>query len=74
MNAKQIQERYAGHPFVDYFDCMVEAIRAARRRNRLAAQARREGRGHEADRQREHRDYFIKRARQWRDLIDWSDE
>jgi hypothetical protein len=74
MNAHQIQERYAGHPFVDYFDCMIEGIRAAKRRNKLAVRAYLEGRGAEADRQREHRDYYLKRARQWRDLIDWSDE
>lgn len=72
MNAQAIADKYAGHPFVDYFDCLTEALKAARSRNKRAVQAKREGRYDEAARHLHMRRYYMGRVRQWHDMIDWS--
>ena len=68
-----ITARYAGHPFVDYFDCLTASLEAARRRNKLAVRARLAGDDMGARRhQNLCRDYMA-RVRQWHSMIDWSD-
>lgn len=74
MNAQQIQERFADHPFVDYFDCLTAALEAARKRNKQAVRARLEGDLTRAVQHVHMRRYYMGRVRAWRDMIDWSDE
>ncbi len=74
MNAQHIQERYAGHPFVDYFDCLTAALAAARKRNRQAIQARRDGDPTRAAQHVHMRRYYMQRVRAWHNMIDWSAE
>lgn len=72
MNAAAIAEQYAGHPFIDYFDCLTAALEAARSRNKKAVRARLAG---DLDKASEHQEmvhYYMTRVRQWHDMIDWS--
>lgn len=71
--AAEISARFDGHPFVDYFDCLTVSIESARRRNKLAVRARLAGRYDEASRHQQHVTDYMKRARQWHDMIDWSE-
>ena len=74
MNAQQIQERFAGHPFIDYFDCLTAALEAAKKRNKQAVRAKLAG---EIEQQSYHlgwRRYYMQRVRQWHAMIDWSPE
>lgn len=74
MNAAEIAERYAGHPFVDYFDCLTASLEAARRRNKLAVRARLAGDEVSARRhQKEARDH-MRLVRDFHDRINWSDD
>ncbi len=73
MTLDQISARYEGHPFLDYFDCLTASLEAAKRRNKLAVQARRAGDEVGAVRhQNMVHDYMI-RVRQWHAMIDWSE-
>lgn len=74
MNAQQIQERYAGHPFVDYFDCLDASLKAARNRNRLAVRAKKAGDYKAAARHLAEKRWHMRRCRAWYELIDWSEE
>lgn len=72
MTLADITARYEGHPFLDYFDCLTASLEAARRRNKLAVRARRAGDEDGVLRHRGLRDDYMKRVRQWHDLIDWE--
>lgn len=72
MTLADISARYEGHPFVDYFDCLTASLEAAKRRNKLAVRARRAGDEIGERRHRGLRDDYMKRVRQWHDLIDWE--
>ena len=74
MNAAEIAERYAGHPFVDYFDCLTASLEAARRRNKLAVRARLAGDEEGARRHQNMVHDYMVRVRQWHGMIDWSDD
>ncbi len=69
-----IAARFEGHPFLDYFDCLTAALAAARRRNKRAVQCRREGNLVEAGMHQQLAHDYMKRVRQWHDMIDWSDD
>ncbi len=74
MNTAMIQARYAGHPFLDYEDCLQASVAAARKRNKQAVQAKLAG---DTRKQSEHlgwKRHYMARARQWFDMIDWSAE
>ena len=73
MTLADISAKYEGHPFVDYFDLMTVGIESAKRRNKLAVQARKAGDELGARRHQTLARDYIKRARQWHDLIDWSE-
>lgn len=68
----EISERYAGHPFVDYFDCLTAALSAARDRNKKAVRAALAGDAEGVARHQHMRRYYMGRVRQWHDMIDWS--
>lgn len=74
MNTQQIAERYAGHPFVDYFDCLDASLTAAKRRSKLAVQARLAGDERAVRRHLQMRDHYMRRVRQWHAMIDWSEQ
>jgi hypothetical protein len=74
MNAQQIQERFAGTPDIDYFSCLTASLEAARRRNKLAVQARLAGDKRRADMHQDYARWYFARVRQWHAMIDWSDE
>ncbi len=74
MNAQQIAERYAGHPFLDYFDCLIACVESARSRNKRAVRARLAGEDGTARLHRVMARWYLDRARQWHNMIDWSDE
>ncbi len=74
MNTAMIQARYAGHPFLDYQDCLQAAVEAAKRRNKLAVRARKAGDFNDAANHQELVHHYLTRARQWFDMIDWSAE
>ncbi len=72
MSLDEISARYAGHPFLDYFDCLTVCVESARRRNKLAVVARREGRMDEAAKHQGFVADYMRRARTWYDMIDWG--
>lgn len=72
MNTQQIQAQFAGHPFVDYFDCLTAALSAARERNKKAVRAALAGDADGVARHTHMRRYYMQRVRQWHDMIDWS--
>lgn len=69
-----IRARFEGRPFVDYFDCLTASLEAAKRRSKRAVQATKAGNPAEAAMHRGLRDDYMLRVRQWRDMIDWSQE
>jgi hypothetical protein len=73
MTLAEISARYEGHPFLDYFDLMTVGIESAKRRNKRAVQARLAGDEKGAAEHQQLALDYIRRARQWHDLIDWSD-
>jgi hypothetical protein len=73
MNAQQIQERFADHPFVDAFDCLIASIAAAKSRSKLAVRAANMGDLDTAARHRKKRDEYLSDIRRWHSQIDWSD-
>lgn len=67
-----IQARFSGHPFLDYFDCLTEALKAARSRNKLAVRARLAGDRGAVAQHLHMRRYYMQRVRLWHGMIDWS--
>jgi hypothetical protein len=74
MNATEIAERFAGHPFVDAFDCLIASIAAAKSRSKLAVRAAKMGDLDTAIRHRKKRDEYLRDVRDFHARIDWSDE
>jgi hypothetical protein len=74
MNAAQIAEQFADHPFVDAFDCLIASIAAAKSRSKLAVRAANMGDPDTAARHRKKRDEYLEDIRRWHSQIDWSDE
>ena len=69
-----ITARYAGHPFVDYFDCLDASLAAAKLRSKLAVRARLAG---EVEQESYHlgwKRYHWARVRHFHKMIDWSEE
>lgn len=60
--------------FFDPFACFSEAVKSARRRNHRYVQALLVGDKEGAATHRSFRDFYLSRAREWHDMIDWSAE
>ena len=74
MNTQAIAEKYAGHPFIDPFDCLDASLSAARERSKWAVRAAKEGNHTVAAWHRRKRDEHMVQVRHFHALIDWSDE
>ena len=74
MKVQQIEAMFAGHPFVDAFDCLIASLAGARNRSKLAVRASLAGDHVTAARHRTKRDEYLADIRRWHDQIDWSDE
>lgn len=61
-------------PFFEPFACYREAVKGMRRRNRKYLAALLSGNRAEAEEHRTMRDFYRARAREWHDMIDWSEQ
>ena len=74
MNQQAVADPDGAPPFFDPFQCYRVAVSSAKARNHMAMAAKRNGDEATHARHIDYRNWLMSRARQWRDMIDFTGE